>query len=146
MTRFGAPAERAVHSADGLVNLGGTARRRTARVWSCQLPGHPRPRTRPPQGASCSPAAQDAALQDLIRELEHPHPRKNTFPGEIFLRLAADALARCGASLADPLPLEGMRERFLPEFSGRGRGSAQAPVRGARSRGAARRRRTGPAR
>jgi hypothetical protein len=65
--------------------------------------------------------AQDTALQDLIRELEHLHRRNNTFPGEIFLRLAADALAWCGASLADPLPLEGMRERFLPEFSGRGR-------------------------
>jgi hypothetical protein len=64
--------------------------------------------------------AQDTALQDLIRELEHLHPRNNTFPGEIFLRLAADALAWCGASLADQLPLEGMRERFLPEFSGRG--------------------------
>jgi hypothetical protein len=65
--------------------------------------------------------AQDAALPDLIGELAPLHPRGNTFPGEVFLRLAADALAWSGVSPADPLPLEGMRERFLPEFSGRGR-------------------------
>jgi hypothetical protein len=35
--------------------------------------------------------------------------------------LAADALAWCGASRAEPLSLEGLRERFLPEHAGRGR-------------------------
>lgn len=54
-------------------------------------------------------------------ELEPLHPRNDTFPGEVFLSLAADALEWCGASRADPLPLEGLRERFLPQFSGRGR-------------------------
>ena len=49
------------------------------------------------------------------------HPRDNTFPGEVFLRLAADALEWCGASRTDPLPLEGLRERFLPECTFRGR-------------------------
>ena len=49
------------------------------------------------------------------------HPRGNTFPGEVFLRLAADALRWCGASQADPVPLEGIRERFLPECSFCGR-------------------------
>ena len=39
----------------------------------------------------------------------------------MFLRLAADALDWCGASRADPLPLEGLRERFLPERTFRGR-------------------------
>jgi hypothetical protein len=47
--------------------------------------------------------------------LASPHPRNNTFPAEVFLRLAADALDCCGASRADPLPVEGLRERFLPE-------------------------------
>jgi hypothetical protein len=42
-------------------------------------------------------------------------------PGEVFLRLAADALDWCGASRPDPLPLEGLRERFLPECTFRGR-------------------------
>jgi len=60
-------------------------------------------------------------LPDLLAEIEPLHPRSNTFPGEVFLLLAADALAWAGASRADPLPLEGTRERFLPEFSRRGR-------------------------
>jgi hypothetical protein len=39
----------------------------------------------------------------------------------VFLHLAADALDWCGASQADPLPLESLRERFLPECAFRGR-------------------------
>jgi len=39
----------------------------------------------------------------------------------VFLRLAADALNWCRANRADPLPLEGLRERFLPERASRGR-------------------------
>jgi hypothetical protein len=65
--------------------------------------------------------AKDAALPDLFSDLASLHRRNNTFPGEVFLRVAADALAWCGVSSADPLPLEAMRERFLPEYSGRGR-------------------------
>jgi hypothetical protein len=38
----------------------------------------------------------------------------------VFLHFAADALQWCGASRAEPLPLEGLRERFLPEASFRG--------------------------
>jgi hypothetical protein len=58
---------------------------------------------------------------DLVTELAPLHPRNNTFPGEVFLGLAADALDWCGASRADPLALEGLRERFLPESRFRGR-------------------------
>ena len=43
----------------------------------------------------------------------------------MFLRLAADALTWCRASRADPLPLEGLRERFLPETTFRGRQNAK---------------------
>ena len=43
----------------------------------------------------------------------------------MFLRLAADALDWCGARRADPLPLEGLRERFLPERAFRGRQNAK---------------------
>ena len=60
-------------------------------------------------------------MADLFSELEPLHPRNNTFPGEVILRLAADALAWSGVSSADPLQLEAMLERFLPDFSGRGR-------------------------
>jgi len=56
-----------------------------------------------------------------VSELAPLHPRDNTFPGEVFLRLAGDALNWCGASRTDPLPLEGLRERFLPECTFRGR-------------------------
>jgi hypothetical protein len=59
--------------------------------------------------------ARDADAFELVSELAPLHPRDNTFPGEVFLRVAADALNWCRASRADPLPLEGLRERFLPE-------------------------------
>ena len=65
--------------------------------------------------------ARDADIFELVSELAQLHPRDNTFPGEVFLRLAADALDWCGASRADPLPLEGLHERFLPECILRGR-------------------------
>jgi hypothetical protein len=55
------------------------------------------------------------------------HPQDDTFPGEVFLRLAADALDWCGARRADPLPLEGLRERFLPECAFRGRQDKKLP-------------------
>ena len=65
--------------------------------------------------------ARDADIFELVSELAPLHPRDNTFPGEVFIRVAADALDWCGASRADPLPLEGLRERFLPECTFRGR-------------------------
>jgi hypothetical protein len=65
--------------------------------------------------------AREVGLFELVSELTPLHPRDNTFPGEVFLRLAADALNWCGASRATPLPLEGLRERFLPECAFRGR-------------------------
>jgi hypothetical protein len=64
---------------------------------------------------------RDADIFDLAGELAPLHPRNNTFPGEVFLHLAADALGWCGASRTDPLSLEGIRDRFLPEFTFRGR-------------------------
>jgi hypothetical protein len=65
--------------------------------------------------------ARDSGASELAGELAFLHPRNDTFPGEVFLRLAADALHWCEASLTEPLPLEGMRERFLPECAFRGR-------------------------
>ena len=66
--------------------------------------------------------ARDADISELVSELAPLHPRDDdTFPGEVFLHLAADALNWCRASRADPLPLEGLRERFLPECTFRGR-------------------------
>ena len=50
-------------------------------------------------------------------ELAPLHPRNNTFPGEVFLDVAADVLDWCSLSRSEPLALEGMRERFLPELA-----------------------------
>ena len=65
--------------------------------------------------------ARNTDIFELLSELAPLHPRDNIFRGEVFLHLAADALNWCGASRADPLPLEGLRERFLPECAFRGR-------------------------
>jgi hypothetical protein len=65
--------------------------------------------------------ARDADIFQLVSELAPSRPRDNTFPGEVFLRVAADALGWCRVSRADPLPLERLRERFLPERTFRGR-------------------------
>jgi hypothetical protein len=69
--------------------------------------------------------ARDADIFQLASDLAPLHPRNDTFPGEVFLRLAADALDWCGASRASPVPLEGLRERFLPETAFRGRQNAK---------------------
>jgi len=65
--------------------------------------------------------AADGDLSELARALAPLHLRNNTFPGEVLLDLAADALDWCEASRSDPLALEGLRERFLPELALRGR-------------------------
>jgi hypothetical protein len=65
--------------------------------------------------------ARDSEVAELVGELASVHPRNNTFPGEVFLHVAADALDWCRASRADPLAMEGMQERFLPECAFRGR-------------------------
>ena len=58
---------------------------------------------------------------ELVTKLAPLHPRDSTFPGEVFLRPAADALDWCGASRSGPLLVEGLREQFLPEGTFRGR-------------------------
>jgi hypothetical protein len=64
---------------------------------------------------------RDSQVFELVGELAPLHPGGNTFPGEVFLHVAADALDWCMASRAEPLALDGMRERFLPECAFRGR-------------------------
>jgi len=65
--------------------------------------------------------SRDADIFGIVSELAPLHPRNDTFPGEVFLRLGAEALDRCGASRADPVALEGIADRFLPECTLRGR-------------------------
>jgi hypothetical protein len=78
-----------------------------------------------PRRAPLDGLARDADIFEVLSGLAQLHPRNDTFPGEVFLHLAAEALEWCGASRAEPLPLEGLRERFLPEASFRGRQNAK---------------------
>jgi hypothetical protein len=55
-----------------------------------------------------------------IRGPKHPCSRRSRASARSLLHVAADALDWYGASRADPLLLEGLRERFLPECTFRG--------------------------
>jgi hypothetical protein len=74
--------------------------------------------------------AHDVDVVEILNRLVPLHPRNNTFPGKVFLRLAADVLDWAGVNRAHPVDLEGMRERFLPEctFDGRDRRKLQFVV------------------
>lgn len=52
---------------------------------------------------------------ELTASVADLHPKHNTFPGEVFMELAADATRN------DPIPYEGLRETYLPECEFRGR-------------------------
>lgn len=58
-----------------------------------------------------------------LDEVRYLHPKNNTFPGEVFMRLAAQALQVAGVSTERPMPTEGLVERYLPECRFRGRDS-----------------------
>ena len=58
---------------------------------------------------------------DVAPALAALHPKNNTFPGEVLLGLAADALDEAGATRGHPVPYQGVRERYLPEIELRGR-------------------------
>jgi hypothetical protein len=57
---------------------------------------------------------------DEIRPL---HPNNNTFPGEVFVRIAADALLLGEVSSRRPMATEDLVKRYLPECRLRGRGN-----------------------
>lgn len=62
-----------------------------------------------------SGAARGDGAADIAAQLAPLHPRNDTFPGELLLELAADAIALSGASRHAPIEFEGIRERYLPE-------------------------------
>lgn len=63
----------------------------------------------------------DSDLFDALHQIRPLHPRNNTFPGEVFMRLAARAMAEGGVSPASPINQEGLIARYLPEAAFRGR-------------------------
>jgi hypothetical protein len=54
-------------------------------------------------------------LGDVADRLAPLHPPHNTFPGEVLLDLAADAIGVSGASRQSLLEFEGIRDRYLPD-------------------------------
>jgi hypothetical protein len=65
--------------------------------------------------------ADGADANDTCREVWDLHPRDNTFPGEVYMRLAAEALEMSGADRTNPIPYEGLLDEYLPECEFRGR-------------------------
>ena len=53
-------------------------------------------------------ATQDADTDSIMEQLAALHPRNNTFPAEVLLELAAEAIEDSGASPADPIHYERM--------------------------------------
>ena len=65
--------------------------------------------------------ASGSELDQLELELLALHPRDDTFPGEVLIGLAADALNETGATREQPITVEGALKRFLPDVEFRGR-------------------------
>jgi hypothetical protein len=59
--------------------------------------------------------ASDDDLGKLSWHLESLHPRNNTFPADVLLELAADAIDDAGASRERPIEFESIRKRYLAE-------------------------------
>lgn len=58
---------------------------------------------------------------ELVDALEPLHRDSSTFPADVLLELAAEALELGGVSREAPIEYEGLRERFLPEWEVRGK-------------------------
>lgn len=65
--------------------------------------------------------AADQDVFDLSTAVFDLHPKDNTFPGEVYMRLAAEVLADTMAAGAGPIEYEGLRERYLEEIRFRGK-------------------------
>jgi hypothetical protein len=66
-------------------------------------------------GVALSGIAGGLELGEIGACLAPLHPKNNTFPGEVLLELAADAIEESGAGRERPLEFEGIRKRHLPE-------------------------------
>ena len=60
-------------------------------------------------------------VDPILEKLGASHIRHNTFPAVELLELASDAIDESGATTAEPIDFENIRDRFLPEhqFSGK---------------------------
>ena len=71
--------------------------------------------------------AAGMSVGTLKGELEPLHPANDTFPGEVLLDLAADAIEEAGASREAPIAFEGIREQYLPECGAHTKESITSP-------------------
>jgi hypothetical protein len=65
--------------------------------------------------------ADGRPIPELLAEVADLHRPNNTFPAEVLLAVAADALRVAGVGRDRPIAIDGIRERFLPEWTFRGR-------------------------
>ena len=72
-------------------------------------------------GRLLSGLARGADVHELDASVADLHPDHNTFPGEVFMGLAADALDVAAITRDNPISYEGLREAHLPECEFRGR-------------------------
>ncbi len=64
--------------------------------------------------------ADGADAVDLAASIADLHPKNNTFPGEVFMELAADILELAIVELTSPIRYEDLCSRFLPEVDFKG--------------------------
>jgi hypothetical protein len=64
---------------------------------------------------------EDEDADSIMEQLAALHPRNNTFPAEVLLELAAEAIEESGASPVEPIQYEGICESHLPEYHFRGK-------------------------
>jgi hypothetical protein len=60
-------------------------------------------------------------LDSIMGRLDQLHLPNNTFPADVLLELAAEAIAESGVTQAEPMQYEGIRDRYLPEYGFRGK-------------------------
>lgn len=65
--------------------------------------------------------ADDGDLFEMISTVSTLHPKHNTFPGEVFLGLAAETLEIGGVTRDSPIRFEGLVSTHLPEYEFRRR-------------------------
>ncbi|MGH9066561.1 MAG: hypothetical protein ACRD0J_03430 [Acidimicrobiales bacterium] len=64
-------------------------------------------------------------LDTLVRDAFEAHPKGNTFPGEVYLRLGAEVLTLSGADPEHPITQDGLLGDHLPEATFKGRQNAK---------------------
>ena len=59
-------------------------------------------------------------VDDIADAIRPYHGPTSTYPAAVLFDLAADAYLACGSNRSDPLALDGIAERMLPEDPARG--------------------------